>query len=172
MTRVRLLQGLAGVSQWKSFGNDDLDFLSIDQSSDLGQLVAILFSLQGHAPNPIFIQLRLVNAANQAHQSSTFFYDGIGSLQCFATDAINNYVNFFGDILEFLRLVIDGHIGSKLFQEILIGSRSSREHFRTANLCNWNREDSNSARCSLDQYRLPRLNICFVNERLPRGECD
>src|SRR5215472_5196650 len=93
MTRVRLLQGFGRVSQWKSFGNDDLDFLSIVQFSDLGQLVAIIFSLERHAANPIFIQLRLVNAANQTHHDSTFFYDGIGSLQCFATDAINDYVN-------------------------------------------------------------------------------
>src|SRR5215470_4586004 len=108
MTRVGLLQGLGRVSQWKSFGNDDLNFLCIDEFSDLGQLVAIIFSLQRHAPNPIFVQLRLVNAANQTHHDSAFFYDGIGSLQCFAADAINNHVNVFGDILEFLRFVIDG----------------------------------------------------------------
>ena len=91
----------------------------------------------------------VINAPNQTHQNSTSFYDRIRSLQRFAADAVNDYINIFGDILEFLGFVIDRYIGPELFQKILIGSGSRRQHLRTADLCNWNRKNSDSARCSL-----------------------
>ena len=76
MTRVRLCFSLGRVGQQETLGNDDLDFPLIDQPSDFGQLIALRFDLKGYAANPVFVQLRLIDAPNKTHQDSTLFTIG------------------------------------------------------------------------------------------------
>src|SRR6266403_5097470 len=55
MTRFRLCLGFGRISQRKSLGNYEFDFLFIDEPSYLGKLIAVRFSLQGHAANPVLV---------------------------------------------------------------------------------------------------------------------
>ena len=77
MTRVRLCLGFSRISQRKSLGNNDFNFLFIDQPSYLGKLIAVRFGLQGYAANAVLVQLRLIDTPNKADQESASLHDRI-----------------------------------------------------------------------------------------------
>ena len=146
----RLFLGLGRFRERQNLTNEWLDFSGLDQLADFHQLGRVRFHRDRLAPDAVLCQLGLVQSANDVRNETAFPYDCIRTRKRILADCIQDNVDIFSDVFEFLFGVINRNIGPELLQGILIGGGCGGENFRAFRLGDLDCEAANAAGTAVD----------------------
>jgi hypothetical protein len=156
------------LGEWNYCADYGLQVAGVQHRSNLVKLLPIGF----HDEQSLFRAFVICrfDGTGDGDESSAGTKHVPGTLQGRATDGVEHHVDFLGNILESLSVIVDHLLSAELHQEVAIVVGRSRQDMGAAPAGELNREDAHRACAPVYEHALARLQLGTVKQALPGSQ--